>query len=230
MKDSTAVAMEPAQIQSIAKNLKALVDSCRVSEVEIARALNTSVLTIRRIISGETEDPRISTLKAIADYFNVSIDSLLDDNDKRSINAMIKNKPRVIPILGWKTIESSESIQDINLNDWNEWYPVVSEQNYISASTFAIESRPSMQPKFPLGTLFIINPDETPMDSDIILIRMKQEKELSLRELIIDPPKWQLQPIVTGSETLFFDEKKHEILGVVVFTVLHKRKMESMNT
>jgi SOS-response transcriptional repressor LexA len=140
---------------------------------------------------------------------------------------MIKNKPRVIPILGWKEIEASESILDINLNSWNEWYPVVGEQKYISASTFAIESRPSMQPKFPLGTLFIINPDETPMDCDIILIRMRQEKELSLRELIIDPPKWQLQPIVTGSETLFFDEKKHEIVGVVVFTVLHKRKMNT---
>ncbi len=230
MKNSTAVTMEPAQIQSIAKNLKALIDSCKVPELEIARALNTSVLTIRRIISGETEDPRISTLKAIADYFNVSIDSLLDDNTQRSINAMVKNKPRVIPILSWKEIEASDSITNIDLNNWSEWYPVVGEQNYISSSTFAIESRPSMQPRFPLGTLFIINPDETPMDSDIILIRMKQEKELSLRELIIDPPKWQLQPIVTGSETLFFDEKKHEILGVVVFTVLHKRKMESMNT
>ena len=230
MKNSTAVAMEPAQIQSIARNLKALVVGSKVSEVEIARALNTSVLTIRRIISGETEDPRISTLKAIADYFNVSIDSLLDDNEQRSINAMIKSKPRVIPILGWKDIEACDSIMDINLSNWDEWYPVVGEQNYISVSTFAIESRPSMQPKFPIGTLFIINPDEPPLDSDIILIRMKQEKALSLRELIIDPPKWQLQPIVTGSETLFFDEKKHEILGVVVFTVLHKRKMESMST
>lgn len=230
MKHSIAVGMDPTQLQSIAKNLKALIVNSKVPELEIARALNTSVLTIRRIISGETEDPRISTLKAIADYFNVSIDSLLDDNEQRSINAMVKNKPRVIPILSWKEIEATDSITNINLNDWNEWYPVVGEQNYISASTFAIESRPSMQPRFPLGTLFIINPDETPMDSDIILIRMKQEKELSLRELIIDSPKWQLQPIVTGSETLFFDEKKQEILGVVVFTVLHKRKMQSMNT
>ncbi len=227
MKNSTAVAMEPAQIQSLARNLKTLVENCKVSELEIARALNTSVLTIRRILSGETEDPRISTLKAIADYFNVSIDSLLDDNDQRSINAMIKNKPKVIPILKWKEIESIDSIKSIDLNNCHEWYPVVGDQSYMSASTFAIESRPSMQPKFPLGTLFIINPDEPPIDGDIILIRMKQEKELSLRELIIDPPKWQLQPIVTGSETLFFDEKKHEILGVVVFTALHKRKTES---
>ncbi|NDC31768.1 MAG: helix-turn-helix domain-containing protein [Bacteroidetes bacterium] len=229
MNNSKEVTVEPAQIKSIAKNLKALIESSRVPEIEIARALNTSVLTIRRIISGETEDPRISTLKALADYFKVSIDALLADNDQRSINSMINSKPRVIPILGWQIIEASESIQSINLNEWNDWYPVVGEQNYISASTFAIESRPSMQPQFPLGTLFIVNPDEAPRDSDIILIKMRQESALSLRELIIDPPKRQLQPIVTGSETLFYDAKKHEIIGVVVFTVLHKRKMDSMN-
>lgn len=230
MKSSKVEAMEPAQIQNIARNLKALIVASKVSELEIARALNTSVLTIRRIISGETEDPRISTLKSIADYFNISMDSLLDDNGLRSINAMIKNKPTVIPILGWKTIEACESIEDIDLTGWNEWYPIIGAQNYISPSTFAIESRPSMQPRFPLGTLFVVNPDVAPMDSDLILIRMKQEKELSLRELIIDPPKWQLQPIVMGSETLYFDEKKHEILGVVVFIALHKRKMESIST
>ena len=129
MKNSTAVAMEPAQIQSIARNLKALIDGCKVPELEIARALNTSVLTIRRIISGETADPRISTLKAIADYFNVSLDSLLDDNAQRSINAMIKNKPRVIPILSWKEIEASDSITNINLSNWGEWYPVIGEQS-----------------------------------------------------------------------------------------------------
>ena len=158
MKNSNAVTMDPAQVQSIAKNLKALIDGCKIPEIEIARALNTSVLTIRRIISGETADPRISTLKAIADFFNVSIDSLLDENYQRSINAMIRTKPRVIPILTWKAIEATESVEEIDLNHWNEWYPVVGDQSYISPSTFAIESRPSMQPRFPLGTLFIINP------------------------------------------------------------------------
>lgn len=224
MNNSKALVMDQTQIQSISKNLKILLKSHGVSEAEIARALDTSVMTIRRIISGETEDPRISTLKLIAGYFNVSIDSLLNDNEERSINVMTKTKPQFIPILDWKIIAANASIKDINFSEWKEWYPIISEQNYIDDLTFALESRPSMQPRFPLGTLFIINPSEKPMDGDIILIKMKQEQDLSLRELIIDPPKWQLHPTVTGSETLFFDEKKHGIVGVVVLTLLHKRK------
>ena len=80
-----------------------------------------------------------------------------------------------------------------------------------------------MQPRFPFGTLFIIDQNESPRDGDVILIKMKLEKVLSLRELIIDSPKWQLQPIVSGSENLFFDATNHSIIGVVVLTVLHKR-------
>lgn len=224
MNISKALVMDQTKVQSIAKNLRTLLKIHEVSEVEIARALNTSVMTIRRIISGETGDPRIFTLKLIADYFNVSIDSLLDDNQQRSINVMAKNKPQFIPILDWKTIEANASISDIDFCKWKEWYPIISEDNHINEVTFALESRPSMQPRFPHGTLFIINPSEAPIDGDIILIKMKQEKELSLRELIIDSPKWQLQPIVVGSETLFFDEKKHDIIGVVVLTLLHTRK------
>lgn len=223
MNNSKALIMDQTQIRSIAKNLKDLLNSRGVSEVEIARALDTSVMTIRRIISGETEDPRISTIKLIADYFNVSIDSLLNDNNQRSIDTLTKKTPQFVPILDWKTVEANSSIKDINLNAWKEWYPIVAEQDYTNNLTFAIESRPSMQPRFPHGTLFIINPSESPLDGDIILIKMKQEQEISLRELIIDPPKWQLQPIVTGSEILYFDEKQHNILGVVVLTLLHKR-------
>lgn len=223
MKNLDTQTMEQTQINSIAKNVSALLKIHAVSESELARSLNTSVMTVRRIISGETEDPRISTIKLIADYFNVSIDSLLEDQGNQSINVMEKKTTRFVPILNWSTLETIDSIADSDLSEWNEWYPIVSKHNEISPKTFALESRPSMQPRFPHGTLFIINPNETPIDGDIILIKMVLEKELSLRELRIDSPKWQLQPIITGSETLFFDKQKHNIVGVVVLTILEAR-------
>lgn len=224
MNNSKVLALDQAHRHGIAKNLQTLLRSRGVSESELARALNTSVMTIRRIVSGETEDPRISTLSLIAEYFNVSIDSLLSDHNHMPINMMTKKNPQFIPILDWETIEDNLSIQNINLSEWKDWYPIVSETSYIDDLAFAIESRPSMQPRFPNGTLFIINPNEIPRDGDIILIKMKEEQKLSLRELVVDSPRWQLQPIVTGSETMFFDDSKQSILGVVILTLLHTRK------
>ena len=202
-----------------------LLDARGVSESEIAQSLSIPVMTVRRIVSGETGDPRISTLKLIADYFNVSIDSLLEDNDQKSLNFMAKKMPQFIPVLDWKTAGNITSLKDIDLNAWKEWRPIVlSDSSSLSENAFALESRPSMQPRFPTGTLFIIDPNETPTDGDIVLIKMKTDGDLSLRELIIDPPRWQLQPVVAGSEVLFYNESQHQIVGIVILSMLHTRK------
>lgn len=210
------------QAKGIANNLRALMKTHQLSESALARALDTSIMTIRRILSGETGDPRISTIKLIADYFKVSVDSLLGIIEQQP---MTQQAHHFIPILNWEVLSSADSIQEIDLTEWKDWYPIVSmDKGPVQKHAFALESRPSMQPRFPLGTLFIINPDEPPRDGDLILIKMKAQQELSLRELVIDPPKWQLQPIVSGSELIFYQENQHMMVGVVVLSVLHTRR------
>ena len=212
-------------IDKIAKNMRSLLDEHRVTENEVAQSLNIPVMTIRRLVSGETTDPRISTLKLIADHFNISVDSLIEDNTSKSMALMSKAKPQFVPVLDWKTATTIASINDIDLKTWKEWHPIIlGEQTLLSNNAFALESRPSMQPRFPVGTLFIIDPNEVPTDGDIVLIKMKPDGNLSLRELIIDLPKWQLQPIVLGSETLFYNTQQHHMMGIVILTLLHARK------
>ncbi len=223
MDNSSALKIDQSQIQMLSNNLRTLLDTRRVSESEIANALNIPVMTVRRIVSGETTDPRISTLKLIADYFNVSIDFLIGNKEKNSLNFMAKSMPQFIPILDWKTVSNISSLKDIDLNAWKEWHPIIlGDKTSLSENAFALESRPSMQPRFPIGTLFIIDPNETPSDGDILLIKINHD--LSLREVIIDPPKWQLQPVVAGSEVIFYDKEKHTIVGVVILSILNTRK------
>lgn len=225
MDNTPTLKIDHSQIQMLAKNLRKLIDSRGVSESEIAQSLNIPVLTVRRIVSGETTDPRISTLKLIADYFNVSIDSLIGSKDNNPLNIMTKNIPQFVPILDWKTAGKINSLKDIDLTTWNEWYPIALGDNLsLSEGAFALESRPSMQPRFLKGTLLIIDPSVSPTDGDIVLVKMKADSDLSLRELIIDPPKWRLQPVVTGSEMLFYNETQHQIVGIVVLCLLHTRK------
>jgi len=213
-----------SQIQTLAQHLQALLAERGLSENKIAEDLCIPVMTVRRIVSGETTDPRISTLKLIADYFKVTIDSLIDGTAKPT-QLMNKNKPSFIPILDWATATKMQSVKDIDLTTWSEWHPVIlGEPHSLHHNVFGLETRRSMQPRFPNGTLLIIDPQETPTDGDIVLVKLKKEKELSLRELIIDPPKWQLQPVIPGSETLFYEKNQHIIVGVVILTMLFARK------
>lgn len=224
---NTVVAFDinETQLKKLAKNLRMLLAEYHVSENDVAQTLNIPVMTVRRLASGETTDPRISTLKLIADYFKVSVDSLIKDNNPKTIGLMSRSTPQFIPILDWKMAMEENPTKDLDLKSWKDWQPVVlNDQTVFSADTFALESRPSMQPRFPVGTLFIIDPHEEPTDGDIVLIKMKKDGNLSIRELIVDLPRWQLQPVIAGSEIIFYDIDLHHIAGVVVLTMLHTKK------
>jgi transcriptional regulator with XRE-family HTH domain len=209
----------------LANNIQILLKEHGVTENEVAQSINIPVMTIRRLASGETTDPRISTLRLIAGYFGISVDALVENGAPRSLTLTGKAVPYFIPVLEWKKAETINSIKEIDLKLWGEWYPIALFDQYtLSNEAFALESRPSMQPRFPIGTLFVIEPDASPTDGDIVLVRMKVDGSLSLRELVIDSPSWQLQPIIAGSETLFYNADQHIIAGIVVLTLLHTRK------
>lgn len=57
-----------------------------ISQLKLAMDLNMSQNTISRYETGERE-PGIKELILIADYFNVSIDYLLQRTDKQEINS-----------------------------------------------------------------------------------------------------------------------------------------------
>ncbi|PIR11944.1 MAG: peptidase S24 [Gammaproteobacteria bacterium CG11_big_fil_rev_8_21_14_0_20_46_22] len=211
--------------QHLAENLKLLMKSRKLSLNQLAQDLNIPVMTIRRLISGQTEDPRVYTLKLFADYFHVSVDSLITPNRQVLQESLEKTKPYFIPVIDWHTAKTIHSLDDLNLTQWKNWQPVtLSSDEEISEQAFALESRPSMYPRFPQGTVFIIDPKVKPADGDTVLVKLKESGELTLRYLSIDPPEWKLSPLVADSTILDYDKQHHEIVGINVLTMLYNRK------
>lgn len=226
MTQITELKITKSQIERLASNLRALLTQHHITENEVAQALNIPHMTVRRLASGETTDPRISTLKLIADYFKITVDSLISDQENKPTVLRHKNMPKFVPVLDWIIATKIRTIKDIDLTTWKKWQPVTLNSNIsISDTAFALESRPSMHSRFPQGTLFIIEPNITSSDGDIVLLRIKDTNELSLRELMIDPPEKQLYPIVPGSNVLVYSENAYDIIGVVVLTLLYNRRI-----
>ena len=65
--------------------LKEIRKSKGISQLKLALHLNTNQNTISRYETGERE-PGISELIAIADYFNISIDYLLERTENPKVN------------------------------------------------------------------------------------------------------------------------------------------------
>ena len=212
--------------KSISNNLAALLKQQNLSGGQLAQVLGIPMMTVRRLLSGETEDPRISTLKIIADYFNISIDFLIGDDPRNLLISSKKIKSYLIPKVGWDSLTRIKNIDEFYSSDWHDWQSIsLSDNDAVSRNSFALESRPSMYPRFPKGTIFIIDPTLAPTDGDIVLIKIKENNEYTLRELIVDPPNWRLSPLVLGSNIINFSMDEHEITGVSLLTMLYNPKL-----
>lgn len=227
MTKTTALKISSAKDEpKITENLHNLMRNRNMNVNQLAQELGVPMMTIRRLILGQTTDPRISTLKLIANYFNVTVDSLMEENNQTIIKNSKKTTPQFIPIITWEIAKNIKSIKELDLIEWKEWQPIsLGVEDAIGENAFALESRPSMYPRFPQETIFIIDPNVNPTDGDVVLVKIKENDEVTLRELIIDPPDWLLQPITSGSNILHYSKNDHEIIGVNLLTMLYNRRL-----
>ena len=72
-------------MEILAKRLKALRESRRIYQREMAEQLGLSFRGYQGYETNQTE-PKLATLIAIADYYNVSIDYLVGRTDDPNIN------------------------------------------------------------------------------------------------------------------------------------------------
>ncbi len=81
-----------------------------------------------------------------------------------------------------------------------------------------------MRPRFLDGTIFIIDPHCPPDDSDLILIKFKENSSVALKELQIDPPRWLLKGLTESGGDIIYDSEKHKIIGTVILTMLYTKQ------
>jgi len=224
--ESTGTNLKEMEVvnDTLSRNLSFLIKRDGISESDLARALNIPYNTIRRINSGFTTDPRMSTLKAIANYFDVSLDELTGEKAS-PVHSSENKSPRSVPIFNWEDISHPNFLADTNLKNWPNWKPIaLTSTEDLSNEAYALESKRSMQPRFPTGTVFIVDPNKNPIDGDLVLVRIVENNEVSLRDLIIDPPDWHLLPILKNLQTLVYKKNDHKIIGIVMLTIMQSRK------
>jgi transcriptional regulator with XRE-family HTH domain len=67
------------QLPPLARRLKQLREAAGLSQQELAVAAGLSVSIVSQIEQGRREDPRVSTLAAVARVLSATIDDLLSD-------------------------------------------------------------------------------------------------------------------------------------------------------
>ncbi len=215
--------IDKSQVELLSKNIQSLLNNNGLTINQLAARLKMPSMTLRRILLGETTDPRISTLKLIADYFDVSIDQLIEPAAmRRQSNTSIK--PVTVPLIDWVDISSFASNREhFDLSGWQEWQTIpTGKEKELSDYSFALSSKPCLHPRFPLGTTFVIDPQVVPKNNDFVLVSFKGVDDITIKLLKIDPPESFLCSVCLDTKPMLYDEKTYGILGVVMLTI-HSR-------
>jgi len=154
---------------------------------DLARKTKLPQPTVHRIVSGITPNPHASSLKPIADFFNVTIEQLkgikpiawlkMDSLFKKQLGQINE-----IPVLMWD--EASDWKQALKNTKHDE---SILTDAAVSDNAYALRMNDhSMEPIFPEGTLLIIDPDKLMTDKCYALIQIDQSKLILFRQIFID--------------------------------------------
>lgn len=204
---------EGAAMNYLGNNIKKLMGrEGIVSETDLGNRVGLPQATINRLVAGDTKDPRISTLELLANYFKVSLNQLLG-KDPLSDNHLSQDVFTSIPVISWHdAVKGNTYIKSLTPDTWDKWISVDTKEE---EHCFALCSKPSMEPRFPRNTLFIVNPDLKAQDGDLVVVYFERpdSDEATLRELGDDGEKI-LKSITPDATSTSMENCK--ILGIVV--------------
>lgn len=196
----------------LAAVLKILLHEKNLSESELARRTGVGQPVIHRMASGETDNPKIDTLRPIAKFFSLSLDQLIGDQPLPSfIEVQSSHRINHIPLLSlteatlWPAQKSKISTLDHTFTDAE-----------VGQLAFAIKLLDDHSlPLFPAGTLLVIDPECCSGNRDFVLLHFAGQKGAVLKQLLIDGEDFYLKPLNPEFKTIAMS-RKDKILGTMV--------------
>jgi transcriptional regulator with XRE-family HTH domain len=208
--------LEPARLakpEGYSEIIRELLSRHNINVCELARRINMPQPTIHRLISGKTEDPRLSTLSLVADYFSITIDQLIGHAPLSNESGSKPLLSHSVPIISWQEAQNFKNIvPKLAAANWESWLSV---DTNASPGSFGLKSKKSMEHRFPSGSALLVDPLITPDDGDLVIVSYPNTTEATIRVLVLDGPRQSLLSITDNSIS---DELTNDIihLGVII--------------
>ena len=167
--------------------LKKLLFHRDMKPADLSREVNIPQPTIHRLITGKSSRPYQSSLKPIADYFDVSIEQLLgeepmagEENEPPQNTVPTTSQIHQVPMVGWEHLTAINTLDTEN----HDKIPYLGNIGDKGFATIMQDS--SMEPLFARDSLLIFDPERSAKDRSYVLVNLSGRKAAVLRQLIID--------------------------------------------
>ncbi len=194
------------------KNIEFLLAKHNLDIKSFSLATNIPIATVVRM-KKEDNNPTISTIEPIADFFRIDMDDLLYE-DLSSEEYQIKQKAG-----------SVRYISVINLNDIKEW-PLDFKTKIMMGTIGSLHEgsfgigvdSDSLMPIFYKNSIIIVDPEIQPKDGDYVFCKVDNDPIPVLRQIFIDGSNYFIKPINPNYGSMV-SIKNIKIIGVVVKSV-----------
>lgn len=188
------------------------------TEAELSRLTGIHQPTIHRILTGESTDPRSSTIEPLARFFNVQPEVIRGTAVLTAEEKQPTYIAQQVPVVSWVTAG--------HFADSNDPYPVGASEEWLPCPvphgrmTFALRVRGiSMEPEFRDGDYIFVDPDVTPRNRSYVVVRIDDRDETTFKQLILEDGRKLLKPLNPAwPEQIIEINGKGRICGVVVFS------------
>ncbi|MEM1243196.1 MAG: LexA family transcriptional regulator [Pseudomonadota bacterium] len=204
---------------NISESLKKLVQMSKISELELSRRTGVAQPIINRLISGENTNPKIATLKPLADFFCVSISKLIGEEGIQNAVSLASSPStnlNKIPTFSIKHFAKNHNIKQL----LSKITRFTLTEREVNENSFACEiDDDAMLPLFPKGMVLIFDVNASAKHKDFVLMRIEKTNQILFRQLYIHNEQRLLLSLNPAKEQeLITISNKDVIIGVLVQT------------
>ena len=176
----------------IAKIVRKLMEHANMSEADLSRGVNLPQTTINRLLTGQTTDPRVSTLVAIAQFFEISLEQVLG-REVLVLNSNCRHgKSSTIPVVPWECLQEFFCNKLKNENCLTTW---LKTEKLLNPGSFALTTPVSCASIFGEASTFILNRltgESQILDGQITLVEV-ESGQFCLRKVLKDGAEYYLK-------------------------------------
>ncbi|MFN3301255.1 MAG: helix-turn-helix domain-containing protein [Sediminibacterium sp.] len=217
--------MTNTQITSATKQLSMrlnhLMEECGIDGVQLGKNTGVPVTTINRLRNGAYEcNPTLSTLIPLAEYFRITLSQLVGDEPLPANREPGEHQPKVvdwqeIPLL---TFDQAAAWPRNKASIMPAISRKISTDLDLSDYAFALLMEgDSMSPRFPEGTLLLIDPNQQIHHRDFVLLLQIGLSRPIFKQILLDGPDYYIKSLNEDfKEVKKISLADYKLLGVMV--------------
>jgi predicted transcriptional regulator len=203
---------------SLKDRLKELLSHFNINTNALSKSCGIPQATLARLCSGHVTDPRVSTIKPIADYFNITFGQLLGEeplpSDLTDKNALEKRQYKKLPLIRWQQSKDYKNVvPNLNSSNCSDW--VYSDEKIESKFVFALEIlHHGLDPIFLKNSKIIIEPAASPIIGDYILFYETDIEKVQIGQLLANGEAVFIDQLIKNLKSINRDNVT--IIGVIL--------------